>query len=151
MAGATGSCDPLVSLSLPGSSMFTLARPLVLVLCNVLAAPVGAEGWWLESQQGDVLRIVPQLATTGNRPDGHLFLCLRDLTGTGRKGFSLAPGTAPQFVVEAGMSTCAGTVARPLVVYLWRETRSGLSERLRLPLRAEHLRGHGLRIDWLAD
>lgn len=131
--------------------MTALPCPSVLALCTLLAGPAVAQGWWLESQQGDTLRIVPQRATGTEEPADRPVLCLHDLTGNGRKGFSLAEGPAPQFVAEIGASVCTDTVARPLVVYLWRETGGRMAEVLRLPLRAGDLRGTGLRIDWLTD
>lgn len=130
--------------------MTTFSRPPLLALFCLLAAPALAEGWRVESQQGDLLRIVPQTSADASLR-ASLYLCLHDLTGTGRKGFSLSEGPAPQFQAEAGASTCTGTAVRPQVVYLWREDRGVMREVLRLRLRTGDLRGSGLRIDWLAD
>lgn len=126
------------------------SRTRIMALCCLLAAPAQGEGWRVESQLGDLLRVTPHAASTDRTQRNGLFVCLHDLTGNGRKGFSLAAGPAPQFVAAAGASACAGITIRPQVLYLWREDHGEMREVLRLPLRAGDLRGTGLHIDWMA-
>lgn len=115
-----------------------------------LALPAGAESWRVESQRGDVVELVPLPEGVG-RDTGFRLLCLRDLTGAGRKGLSLADAAGPQSLVTGAEVACIATAARPQEVRLWKEQDGALREVLRLSLRAEDLHGRGLRIDWVQD
>lgn len=121
-----------------------------LALGLALALPLQAESWRVESQRGDVVKLVALGEGMGRDP-GFRLLCLRDLTGMGRKGMSLADVGGPQVLVTGTEVACVATAARPQEVLLWKEQAGALREVLRLSLRAEDLQGRGLRIDWVQD
>jgi hypothetical protein len=126
-------------------------RPVTaLALGLVLALPLRAEGWRVESQRGDVVELVPLPAAPG-QDTGFRLLCLRDLSGDSRKGLGLADTRGPQVVTQGAEVVCIATAPRPQEVRLWRGQDGALREVLRLSLRAEDLQGRGLRIDWLAE
>lgn len=125
-------------------------RHTLSTLALVLALPLQAESWRVESQRGDVVELVPLPADAG-RDTGFRLLCLRDLTGAGRKGLSLADTGGPQILVAGAEVACIATAARPQEVRFWKEQAGALREVLRLSLRAEDLQGRGLRIDWIQD